>query len=175
MTLLSIKDDFAERTLTHIPGIWGKLDYVSALQERQIRALGARAYLWRGGDPTSPSGSAPRAVSPGIAHAPATVGGGYGVLGRMEAGRARGVRRIAGPELHIAPSAGRGRGARQSTSIRSLRCFRCLRPGCDFRDGRRLPTVQVHGHPHYPTHHFRILGMLQHAYVYRGERMGLQD
>jgi hypothetical protein len=33
VTLLSIKDDFVQRTLANIPGIWGKLDYVSELRE----------------------------------------------------------------------------------------------------------------------------------------------
>ena len=33
MTLLSIKDDFCERTLANISGIWGKLGYVSGLRE----------------------------------------------------------------------------------------------------------------------------------------------
>ena len=33
MTLLSIKDDFLERTLADIPGILGKLGYVSGLRE----------------------------------------------------------------------------------------------------------------------------------------------
>lgn len=33
MTLLSIKDDFLQRTLANVPGILGKLYYVSELQE----------------------------------------------------------------------------------------------------------------------------------------------
>jgi hypothetical protein len=34
MTLLAIQDDFVLRTLASVPGIWGKLDYVSALREK---------------------------------------------------------------------------------------------------------------------------------------------
>ncbi len=33
MTLFPIKDDFVLRTLANVPGIWGKLDYVSDLRE----------------------------------------------------------------------------------------------------------------------------------------------
>jgi hypothetical protein len=33
MTLLSTKDDFLERTLSSIPGLLGKLEYMSALRE----------------------------------------------------------------------------------------------------------------------------------------------
>lgn len=34
MTLLAIKDDFFERTLSKIPGLFGKLDYVAELREQ---------------------------------------------------------------------------------------------------------------------------------------------
>lgn len=33
VTLLSAKDDFLQRTLLHVPGIWAKLSYVSELRE----------------------------------------------------------------------------------------------------------------------------------------------